>query len=535
MILSAGFNSNAYPAPICQWFRNTVALPGQTGNSLALYDFQAADAGSYTAKFTNSAGSATSNPAQLTLGAIPVVEYVLLGKDKLYLQTGPSTVILDPRPLGSLWGGPYGFAAQVRGSYLSSLPAPTVTPPAGTPNPPQDPFHSTLAYDSEDEPWRYGPNANDWGASSQASLDAKFPNGTYTFHVLGESIPITLAGNAYPNTPQFTLSGGTWVNDKYAMDAANPMIVTTNAFTQYGSHVNDRVDLWVNDFEIEYLADTSPSTNFVTHTVPAGTLPTDQMTWIDVEFGAIVQATPVLDTAKAIAVYDVVTRIEVFILPKITVQAANRTVNPGGSTTLQVTATGTPVTGTASLDYQWWRGTTQLVDQTGSSLNLTNLQAANAGSYTYVVSNEVGTTTSQPILVELADAYQGFVSGYGLKSVTTGAPEVDYDKDGVSNLLEFVLGGNPTLAGTAILPTITSTLIAGGRNLVFSYRRKLAAAGIGQGVEYATSLSAAWTPAVHGQNGVVIATTPVDANTQQVTVTIPVVGGRAFARLKASR
>jgi hypothetical protein len=535
VILSTAANTNAYPAPLCQWFKNNVALPGQTGNSLALYDFQAADAGDYTAKFTNSAGSATSNPAQLVLGAVPVVEYVLVNKSKQYLQTGPTTVILDPRPLGPFWGGPYGFSAQVRGTALASLPVPTVTPPAGTPNTPQDPFYSKLSYDSEDESWRYGPNANDWGGTSQAGLDSKFPNGTYTFHVSGESIPITLSGDAYPNTPQFTLSGGTWVNGKYAMDAANSLSVTTNAFTEYSSHVNGRVDLWLNDFEIEYFADANPSNNFVTHTVPAGTLSTDQMTWIDVEFGAIMQATPVLDEATAIAVYGKNTRFEVFILPKITAQAASRTVSPGGSTTLQVTATGTPVTGTASLNYQWWRGTTQLVGQTGSTLDLTNFQAANAGAYTCVVSNEVGTTTSQSILVELADAYQGYISGYGLNSVTTGAPEVDYDKDGVSNLLEFVLGGNPALAGTAILPTLTSTPITGGRNLVFSYRRRLAAAGIAQGVEYATSLAAAWTPAVHGQNGVLIATTPVDANTQQVTVTIPVVGGRAFARLKATR
>lgn len=208
--------------------------------------------------------------------------------------------------------------------------------------------------------------------------------------------------------------------------------------------------------------------------------------------------------------------------------------------TRHITATpafqcGPPVTGTASLTYQWWRGTTQLGGQTGNSLNLTNFQAANAGAYTCVVGNEVGTSSSQPILVELADAYQGFASGYGLNSVTTGAPEVDYDKDGVSNLLEFVLGGNPTVAGAAILPTLTTTPSAGGRSLIFSYRRKLAAAGIAQEVEYATSLIAAWTPAVHGQNGVVIATSPVDATTQQVTVTIPVVGDRAFARLKASR
>lgn len=536
VILTAGVNANTYPAPTCQWFKSNVALPGQTGNSLAIYDFQAEDAGSYTAKFTNTAGSAASNSAQLTLDAVPVVEWVLCSKNIMCVQTGPSTVILDPRPLGPLWGGPYGFATQVRGAYLSSLPAPTVTPPAGTPNTPQDPFYSTLFRDSEDESWRYGPNAKDWEGTSQASLDARFPNGTYTFHVSGESIPITLTGNSYPNTtPQFTLSGGTWVNGKYAMDAANSLTVTTNVFTQYGSHADDRVNLWINDLDLEYFASASPNTNFISHTVPAGTLPTDQATEVGAEFAALVQASPALGTATAAAAYSKATVAEVFILPHITTQAANRTVTPGGSTTLQVTATGTPVTGTPSLNYQWWRGTTQLVGQTGSSLNLTNFLAANAGAYTCVVSNEVGTTTSQPILVELADAYQGFVSGYGLNSVTTGAPEVDYDKDGVSNLLEFVLGGNPTVSGTAILPKLTTAPIAGGRKLILTYQRKLAAAGIGQVAETSTHLTGPWTAAVHNQGGVTIATTPVNTTAEQVTVTIPIAGGSGFARLRATR
>ena len=184
---------------------------------------------------------------------------------------------------------------------------------------------------------------------------------------------------------------------------------------------------------------------------------------------------------------------------------------------------------------QWFRNNVALPGQTGTSLAIYNFQPADAGSYTCVVSNKVGTAASQPALLELADAYQGFVSSYGLNLVTTGAPGADYDRDGVSNLLEFVLGGNPTVAGTTILPTLTTTPITGGRNLVFHYHRRLAAAGITQGVEYATSLAATWTPAVHGQNGVTIVTSPVDAATEQVIVTIPVSGGRAFARLKAVR
>ena len=77
--------------------------------------------------------------------------------------------------------------------------------------------------------------------------------------------------------------------------------------------------------------------------------------------------------------------------------------------------------------------------------------------------------------------------------------------------------------------------MAGGRNLVFRYNRKLTSTGVTQVIEHTANLSAAWTPAVQGQNGVTIATTPLDAATEQVTVTIPTTGSSRFVRLKASR
>jgi hypothetical protein len=50
-----------------QWFRNNVALPGETQNALLRQNINAADAGAYTVRITNTAGSVTSNPAIVTL------------------------------------------------------------------------------------------------------------------------------------------------------------------------------------------------------------------------------------------------------------------------------------------------------------------------------------------------------------------------------------------------------------------------------------------------------------------------------------
>ena len=524
--------ANGWPAPTYQWFKDGVPLPGQTGNSLSLFNFDINNRGAYTVTATNSEGSVTSSTAWLS--GPPVVEFVIVGKDVQYVQTAASTssVVVNPEPVSGHYGGPYGFSANVEGQNMQLLTAPTVTPPGGTPAP----FYSTLSLDQWDLPeWSYGPNANNWGELSQAAIDARFPNGIYTFSVSGVSVPLNLTGNAYPNTPHLTLSGGEWVNGKYAMDAANPLTVTTNVFTGYGLHVDDHIGLWINDDGVELFHSTTPATNTASRTIPAHTLPTNQITYVGASFDAIVSKNNALAGAYCAAYYGTSVDVEVHILPKITGQTSSQTVFTGGNLTLQVTATGTPVSNsfTSELAYQWKKDGVDLPGMTSRSFDLLNFAAGNAGTYTCTVSNDVGTATSLPIVISLPDAFAVFVADYGLDPLTTGAPGFDFDKDGVPNLLEYLFGTNPTLPGSNPLPTVTKA--PGSSNVVFTYKRKLAAAGVSQVVEHSANLSSSWTPAVHGQSGVTIATSPVDAATEQVTVTIPSTTASRFVRLKATR
>ena len=57
---------------------------------------------------------------------------------------------------------------------------------------------------------------------------------------------------------------------------------------------------------------------------------------------------------------------------------------PGTSASFSVSATGT------GLSYQWYKGTTALAGQTGSSLVLANVSATDAGTYSVVVSGTCG-------------------------------------------------------------------------------------------------------------------------------------------------
>ena len=517
-----------------QWFKGVQAIPGQTGNSLTIRNYSnAADGGTYTVVVTNAAGTATSNPA--TLGPA-IVEFVVVGKEIEYIQTGASTVVVNPEPVSVYHGGANGFSANVAGKNMQLLAAPTVTPPAGTPNTLANPFYSNLYLDQSDVlEWCYGPNADDWEDVSQSLIDTKFPNGTYTFSVAGVSVPLNLTGDAYPNTPQLTLSGGTWINGKYAMDAANSLTLTTNVFTGYGSNVDAHISLEVNDSGVEFFKSTSPTTNSATYTVPAHTLPTNEIIEVDAGFDSIVDKSNAVPGAYCAAFYSKILELKIHILPKIITQTSSQTADAGDYFWLEVKATGTPTSSSNSMNYQWRKDGSVLNGETANRLLLGDFQADDVGSYTCTVTNDVGTATSQLIILSLSDAYSEFASDYGLNPLTTGAPGFDFDKDGVPNLLEYLLGGNPTLPSTGLLPAITKA--PGSNNLVFTYKREIAATGVTQVIEHSTSLSSAWTLAVHGAGGVTIVTTPVpgDATSEQVTVTIPSTSTSRFVRLRASR
>lgn len=86
--------------------------------------------------------------------------------------------------------------------------------------------------------------------------------------------------------------------------------------------------------------------------------------------------------------------------PQIASQPTNRTIAVGGSVSFTVVATGT-----GPLSYQWRRGATNVLNGAGVSgatsatLTLTSVQLAQAGNYIVVVTNSVGSVTSQPAIL----------------------------------------------------------------------------------------------------------------------------------------
>jgi hypothetical protein len=139
-----------------------------------------------------------------------------------------------------------------------------------------------------------------------------------------------------------------------------------------------------------------------------------------------------------------------------------------------------------------------------------------------------GAVTSVQVTVTISD-YSVWITPYTNLSDTT--PQGDPDHDGIPNLLEFVLNGNPGASSTEILPT----LIKDSGNFVFTFRRReVSVKDTTQIFQYSTGVNN-WTNVnITGAKGDQVTIGATDGNgVQTVTVTIPKgINSKMFGRLQ---
>jgi len=179
------------------------------------------------------------------------------------------------------------------------------------------------------------------------------------------------------------------------------------------------------------------------------------------------------------------------------------------------------------------------LDLTGATLTVTEITPKSQPSY--VIATYTGTLTgtfaSVPSGYTVDYSTAGLVSlipnGYaawaaGFPGLTDSSPGADPDNDGLSNLLEYVLGGDPRVSDASIRPV--STIV--GSNLVLTYKRSDASKGdTFQEGQWSTDLIN-WfdvDPVIVNANG----TAPDD-----MSVTVPMsnaVDGKLFLRLHVTQ
>jgi len=114
------------------------------------------------------------------------------------------------------------------------------------------------------------------------------------------------------------------------------------------------------------------------------------------------------------------------VAPVFTVQPASQVVLYGSTVSFTALAAGT-----APISYQWSKDSTPISGATSSTLTLTNVQTADAGSYTIAASNAVGTATSSAAILAVTTTVPVANSDYdlvGFGQNTTGGgviPDTD--------------------------------------------------------------------------------------------------------------
>ena len=123
-------------------------------------------------------------------------------------------------------------------------------------------------------------------------------------------------------------------------------------------------------------------------------------------------------------------------------------------------------------------------------------------------------------------------SAQGLTAGVNDSPSADPDVDGISNLMEFALGGAPMVSSRTILPKLEKP--AG--NWLFEYDRSdlSLSPATTQVVEYGSDLIG-WTQVIIPATSANSVTITLGSPSDRVTVTIPNLGNQLFVRLKVSQ
>lgn len=135
--------------------------------------------------------------------------------------------------------------------------------------------------------------------------------------------------------------------------------------------------------------------------------------------------------------------------------------------------------------------------------------------------------------IKLTALSTGFADWIGLHPVSDSSPEGDPDHDGITNLMEYVLGGDPSASSSGILPEAQLT----GKQLVFTFHRRTSSANdTTQVFQYGTNLADWMDLPVFQSEFVSISESITEPGMDKVIITIPTQELPAmFGRLKVSK
>jgi DNA/RNA endonuclease G (NUC1) len=254
--------------------------------------------------------------------------------------------------------------------------------------------------------------------------------------------------NMVPQTPDN--NQGVWANfENYSRSlasAGNEILIISGPSGFGGSNLTSGVSIPGYTWKIilvvpngpgSAVSRITPSTRIITIKIPniAGVRSTPWQNFVtsvaQIEADTGYTFLTALPAATANALRTVVDGQSAAGAPAIVSQPTSQTTVVGGSASFSVTATGDE-----TLTYQWSLGDDEIPGATSSTLTLSNVQAADVGSYTVVVTNAIGSATSNAAALIVT----------GLPPSITTSPAAQSVSAGTTVTFSVAASGSPTLS-----------------------------------------------------------------------------------------
>jgi large repetitive protein len=426
-----------------QWKNGGTDISGATTNSYSITNVQNSNAGTYTVTVSNSAGNVTSNGAVLTVSAAvvpptissdPQSQTVTAGQSVTFTvvasgagtltyywvkdgtaisgATSSSLILSNVQSVnaGTYWVIVTNTAGNVRSngavltvSAATMAPSITTQPQSQTITLGKSVTFSVTATGTAplSYQWYIGGTAISGATSSTYSIsNVQASNaGTYTVTVSNGTLPNATSNGAVLTVSSAPVAPSITVQPQSQTITAGQSVTfsvtaTGTAPLSYQWYISGSAISGATSST--YSISNVQAANAGTYTVMVsnGTLPNATSN------GAV------LTVSAAI------------MAPSITVQPQSQTITAGQSVTFSVTATGT-----APLSYQWYIGGTAISGATSSSYSISNVQAANAGTYTVTVSNGTlpnATSNGAKLAVKTIDGKYTDIDGNAYDTIAIG-------------------------------------------------------------------------------------------------------------------
>jgi hypothetical protein len=400
-----------------QWQKNGANIGGATSASYTTPATTTSDSGStFVVVVSNSAGSATSNAATLTVNPAPVAPTITTQPTNQTVTAGQtatfSVVATGTAPLNYQW--------QKNGANIAGATSSSYTTPATTTADSGSTF-KVVVTDSAGS-----------ATSNSATLTVSPTPVAPTITTQPVNQTVTAGQTA---TFSITATGTTPLSYQWQKNGANIAGATSSSYTtpatttsdsgstfvvvvsnSAGNVTSNTATLTVNPAPVAPTITTQPTNQAVTagqsatfSVVATGTAPLNyqwQKNGTNISGASSPSyTTPATTTADSGSTFVVVvsnsagsatsnaatlTVNPAPVAPTITTQPANQTVTPGQTATFSVTATGT-----APLSYQWQKNGANIAGATSSSYTTPATTTSDSGStFVVVVSNSAGSATS---------------------------------------------------------------------------------------------------------------------------------------------